>query len=294
MNRMLHHPEFLQKLLRPVSLEDRKIFLEYFQKYPPQISNLLFANIFCLAEIYHLKFCEYKNHLLISFRDETPLLKFLPPVGPDPAEILTERLPEIEEYSWKYVDEGIIKNLPQNVKNVFERDTSDYAYKIEDLCNLRGKKFDGKRNFIKRFLEYHPEVKLLTSEMIPEARLLEEEWFEHRKKSVSLLVEHNSLLRAFDFFSSLFLSGIAVFVEKKMVGFACGEALNTRTFVEQFEKSDDEYVGISPFLLHEFARFLPKNFTYLNREDDLGIPGLRKAKESWYPEFLVKKYAVES
>ena len=77
-----------------------------------------------------------------------------------------------------------------------------------------------------------------------------------------------------------------------LVGFAIGEPLNATTFVEHFEKGLPEFTGIYPFILNEFAKSLPQQFTHLNREQDLGLEGLRKSKESWNPEYLERKYVL--
>ena len=104
--------------------------------------------------------------------------------------------------------------------------------------------------------------------------------------------ESTALMKTLSHISRLELQGIVVMVGGELAGFAIGEALNTTTFVEHFEKGLPDVTGMYPFLLHEFAKSIPDSFTFLNREQDLGIEGIRKAKESWHPAFLERKYTL--
>lgn len=104
--------------------------------------------------------------------------------------------------------------------------------------------------------------------------------------------ELDTIKKAFSHFNELGLSGGAIYVDKKLVAFCVGEKLNNETAVVHIEKADINYQGAFAMINREYVRNNWKNIKYINREEDLGIEGLRKAKLSYYPEFLVDKYVA--
>ncbi len=174
-----------------------------------------------------------------------------------------------------------------------DRDNSDYVYRVEDLRTLRGKEYHGKRNFVRRFTDlYHPEVRLLTAAQSPECIHIQERWLEGQRNNESARDESTALIKVLRHFDDLGLRGVGVFAGESLVAFAMGEPLNTSTIVEHFEKALPGYTGAYQFLLQAFAKSIPEGFLLLNREQDLGIEGLRRATESWHPAQLVEKYTM--
>jgi hypothetical protein len=115
---------------------------------------------------------------------------------------------------------------------------------------------------------------------------------EDQRNNESARDESSALIKALRHFDDLRLHGVAVLVGGAVAAFALGEPLNPTTSVEHFEKALPGYTGAYPFLLQAFAQSVPDGFAYLNREQDLGVEGLRRAKESWHPAFLVEKYTL--
>jgi hypothetical protein len=214
-------------------------------------------------------------------------------VGPQPAAILRQRIEGLREYCWTRLDEALVASLGAGVRPILDRDNCDYVYRLADLRDLRGKEFHAKRNFMKRFAALHPEVRPLTSAMAPDCVHVQEQWLESEKGNESARNESSALIKALHHFDELGLRGIGVFVEGRLVAFAAGEPLNPSTFVEHFEKALTGYTGVYQYLLHQFALSIPPPFTFLNREQDLGVEGLRRAKESWHPALLLKKYTLK-
>jgi hypothetical protein len=174
-----------------------------------------------------------------------------------------------------------------------DRANSDYVYRIQDLRDLPGKAYHAKRNHARRFAElYQPEVRPLTAELAPSCLHVQEQWLEGQRNNEAARDESTALIKALHHFDDLRLHGIAVLVGGTVVAFAIGEPLNSTTFVEHFEKALPDYSGAYQFLLQAFAQSIPEGFPHLNREQDLGIEGLRRAKESWHPAFLVEKYTL--
>ena len=283
----------LLKSLRPVTLGDKALFDRYLSQYPPAVSELTFTNVFCWAEVRHHLFCEYDGHLLISYRQKDCCLSFYPPVGPEPAALLRTRFEGLRDYCWTRLDPGLVASLEPPARPVLDRDNSDYVYRVEDLRTLRGKDYHGKRNFARRFAElYNPEVRPLTGALAPECIHIQEHWLEGQRNNESARDESTALIKALRHFDELGLQGVAIFAGDSLVAFAIGEPLNPSTLVEHFEKALQEYTGAYQYLLQAFAQSIPESFTLLNREQDMGIEGLRRAKESWHPAELVEKYTL--
>jgi uncharacterized protein len=283
----------LLKLLKPIALGDKALFDRYLLRYPPEVSELTFTNAFCWAEIRHHLFCELEGHLLISYRQKDCCLSFYPPVGPEPVALIVKKIEGLRDYCWTRLDKTLATSLGPSTRLLLDRDNWDYVYRVEDLRTLKGKDYHGKRNFARRFGElYHPEVRPLTGALASECIHIQEQWLEGQRHNESARDESTALIKALHHFDDLGLRGIGVFTEGSLVAFAIGEPLNPTTFVEHFEKALSEYTGAYQYLLQALALSIPENLPFLNREQDLGVEGLRRAKESWHPARLVEKYCV--
>lgn len=178
-----------------------------------------------------------------------------------------------------------------------DRDSFDYVYDINDLADLKGKKFQPKRNHVNRFLAEHPDasVKPLEEGDIPECRALTDKWFDDRLAEdphSDLQMERMALNRAYRNFRALGLEGLGLYVDGKMVAMTMGSFLSEDTMDIHFEKGDSAYPTSYAVINRAFARYLREkypNLKYLNREDDMGKPGLRKAKLSYQPHHMVGK-----
>jgi hypothetical protein len=283
----------LLTLLRPVILDDKPRFDRYLSAYPPVVSELTFTNAFCWAEVRHHLCCEWEGHLLICYRQGDCCLSFYPPIGPAPATVLARRIDGLRDYCWTRLNKELVAGLPPWARPVPDRANSDYVYQTADLRTLAGKAYHAKRNYARRFAElYAPEVRPLAADLISGCLQVQERWLEDQRNNESARDESTALIKALRHFHDLRLQGVGILVGGSVVAFAIGEPLNPTTYVEHFEKALPGYTGAYQFLLQSFAQSVPEGFVYLNREQDLGTDGLRRAKESWRPAFLVEKYAV--
>lgn len=175
-----------------------------------------------------------------------------------------------------------------------DRDSFDYIYKAENLIELKGKKYHGKRNHIKRFKENNWSFETLTSDRFDECTAFAAEFYNENKSydDYSAVVEQFVIHTFFSNFEYLGLKGGVLRKDGKMVGFTIGEQLNTDTFVVHIEKAKSEVQGAYPAICNEFAIACASQLEYINREEDLGIEGLRRSKMSYHPEFLLEKYTV--
>ena len=179
-----------------------------------------------------------------------------------------------------------------------DRDAFDYVYRTEDLATLKGKKYQSKRNFVNRFLANFPDNALipLDSSTVPLAKEVAEKWFASRLEADPLAdfrLERIALDRAFSRLQALGLEGLILMAGGQPIAMTMGSFLSEDTFDVHFEKALDGFDGAYPYINQSFARHLQEKYPalrYLNREDDMGIPGLRKAKLSYHPDHMVEKY----
>ncbi|MBO6031479.1 MAG: DUF2156 domain-containing protein [Prevotella sp.] len=169
------------------------------------------------------------------------------------------------------------------------RDQYDYIYRRTDLATLHGKHLDAKRNHIHRFRAEHPdfEYRPLTPEYFDECRRLTEIWLGDKNASDTIDVEKQVMETIFSNWDALGMIGGSIFVDGRMVAFTYGSAVTTDTFDVCVEKADRHVEGAFTIINQQFAEHLPEQYVYLNREEDMGIPGLRQAKLSYHPEILL-------
>ena len=169
------------------------------------------------------------------------------------------------------------------------RDQYDYIYRRTDLATLHGRHLDAKRNHIHRFRAEHPdyEYRPLTPECFDECRRLTEIWQEEKGDSDTINAEKQVMETIFSNWDALGMIGGSIFVDGRMVAFTYGSAVTTDTLDVCVEKADRHVEGAFAIINQQFAEHLPEQYIYLNREEDMGIPGLRQAKLSYHPEILL-------
>ena len=182
--------------------------------------------------------------------------------------------------------------LSTNIEPV--RDQYDYIYRRTDLATLHGRHLDAKRNHIHRFRAEHPdfEYRPLTPEFFDECRRLTEIWQEEKGGSDAINAEKQVMETIFSNWEALGMIGGSIIVDGRMVAFTYGSAVTTDTFDVCVEKADRHVEGAFAIINQQFAEHLPEQYVYLNREEDMGIPGLRQAKLSYHPEILLTYNAV--
>ncbi len=293
-------PEFPQ--LKDLTLEDKPLCDHLFKRFPPQISEFTFTNLFIWRQAYQIKIGRLQNFLcLLSEQKESPF--FFPPIGEgDVIECYQGLLqylrgkgipPKIVR-----VPEAVVAGIDwkkSGMKAEPDRNQSDYVYLLQDLTELKGRKYHRKRNHIKQFQEkYSYQYIPLAPEWIPQCLQLETEWCDLRQCEAipGLLNESLAVKEAFTHFEELGVKGGVILINTKVEAFTLGEPLNPETVVIHIEKANPAYEGLYPTINQAFLENQWSGYTYVNREQDLGEEGLRKAKESYFPHHLVNKYAV--
>jgi len=293
-------PEFPH--FRDLSPEDKPLFDTLFKQYPPSISELTFTNLFIWRLPYRLKMSRLQNSLcLLADLKDHPF--FFPLLGEGAAAECYQRLlhflrekggpgkidrvpePALSEIDWKAG--GMVVEL--------NRDQCDYVYRVQDLIRLEGRKYHRKRNHIKQFKDrYAFQYTPITAEWVSECLRLQNEWCDlrHCEAIPGLANEFVAIKEAFQHFEMLEVKGGAILIDGKLEAFTLGEPLNADTVVIHVEKANPAYEGLYPAINQLFLEKEWSQVTYVNREQDLGEEGLRKAKGSYFPHHLVNKYTI--
>ncbi len=293
-------PEY--PLFRDLTLEDKPLFDLAFRQFPPSNSEFTFTNLFIWRHAYQIKISRLETFLcLLAEKEEHPF--FFPPIGEGDlihccrqllqsmkekrGDAKIARVPEemVSRFDWK----------TERFDVTFDRDQSDYVYLLEDLVRLQGRKYHRKRNHIKKFKEkYDYQYVPLSPELISECLELQAAWcdLKHCEVDPGLTNEMRAIQEAFTHFEALGVQGGAILIHGKVEAFTLGEPLNQDTVVIHIEKANPDFDGLYPTLNQAFLEHRWSGFTYVNREQDLGEEGLRKAKESYFPHHLVNKYTL--
>lgn len=179
-----------------------------------------------------------------------------------------------------------------------DRDAFDYIYAIDDLADLKGRKYQKKRNHINRFRQNYPEytVEPLADENTEDAVLLLQKWYADRLLADPLSdfhMEQAAIFKALRNRKELGMEGLLLKHNGRTLALTMGSPLSETTFDVQFEKALDEADGAYPTINQEFAKYLRAKYPklqWLDREDDMGLEGLRKAKLSYEPHHLIEKH----
>lgn len=174
----------------------------------------------------------------------------------------------------------------------------DYIYSAEKLATYSGKALHGKKNHCNRFeAENDWQFVPLTRELIPGCLDMLDVWSEENSDRLdsSISYEHDAIIRAFAAYERLVLEGGVLLSAGKIIGFTVGEMTSSDTVDVHFEKAEGSINGAYPMVCREFTRMMMKNhpeLRYVNREDDMGLEALRFSKQSYKPEYLLKKYTA--
>lgn len=290
-----------------IGIDDREWINDKLRESDNASCEYSFANNFIYAKTYDVQVGELSGCGVIRYRDKDKKGQFQYsfPFGNGDKRAALEQLKELCRHDgyalYMYpVLEKDRKSLIEWCSGEFEidadRDDFDYIYTVEKLTSLRGKKLHGKRNHIARFMDdgdwrYEP----MSTENIEGCRRMAKAWAGMRadKWNDSMEQEFRVLDEAFLHFNELGFVGGVLYKADKIVAFTIGERLNSDTIVVHFEKAYPDLQGAYPMINQQFVIHEGENFTYVNREEDTGDLGLRKAKLSYYPDILLKKYRAK-
>lgn len=289
---------------KDITVEDKDTITSFTMNSCRRNCDLSFSNLCSWRFMYNTKFAVIDNFLVFKFWLHGRVSYMMPVGQGDPEKELIEKLIEDsllegEPLRLMGVCQGMKKRLNDILPGKFEfttnRDYSDYIYLRSDLATLTGKKFQSKRNHINRFKkEYTYKYVPITPDRVQECLYLEAEWCKANDcdKQDGTGNERQAIVFALEHFEELGLSGGILYANDKIVAFTFGMPINKETFGVHVEKADTTVDGAYAMINFEFANHIPETFTYINREEDLGIEGLRKAKLSYQPETILEKFVA--
>jgi hypothetical protein len=280
---------------RPLDINDKPRFDNIFDQLQPRVSELTFAGLYLFRTAHDYCLSLIGDSLVVLGKGYDETCYYLPPLGGDVIGACNLLLDAgLEMYG---ADDLMAARFLGNEKYAMieERDSFDYLYLREELATLPGNRFHKKKNRINYFAARHTyEVHIYSAEHLCGCLQLLDEWgrVAEVEDNRSFGLEMDATVEAMVQTDSLGLEGVVVTVAGAVRAFAVGERLNRETAVCHFEKADHFMEGLSQLINREFARLLFNDCRYINREQDLGEPGLRNAKLSYHPMELVKKFSL--
>lgn len=261
-----------------------------------------FGNNYVWRKVYNIQICRYKDFYMLRNTDHTDgQPRFFFPAGRGD---LHEAIAVLREYcsglgvplmmtANKQSTEWLIANYPE-VRAEGDRDGFDYIYNSADLAELKGKKYHSKRNHLNRFYENDWSFEPITAANIPDCVSVLDQWLaaNSTEPDADKQTEASVVRESLDNFAALGYTGGLLRVSGEPQAFTFGEKSSEDTFVVHAEKALLNYQGAYTAVNCEFAKTIAGQYRYINREEDAGSPGLRKAKLSYYPAFMEEKYFV--
>ncbi len=286
---------------KPVTLEDKQLFDTHYERYPPVHSDNVFTTIISWMEYakYHYTFLQ--DNLIIMTKLEN-VLRFRPPIGKYDRDIFQQVLKlakrEKSDYPLGVIDtqtkDWLSKEYPK-LEFTSHRDYFDYVYLASDLAELPGTAYRKIRNRLNKFKRnYAYTTEKIAEVNMDEVRTFLKRWCLWKDCESDPLLENEKKAIMFSManFFELELSGIAIRIDGKIEAISVYEKMNLDTVVVHYEKGAPDYDGVYKAINAETAKLIQKGFKFVNREPDMGLPGLRKAKMSYRPHHMVEVYHI--
>ncbi len=282
------------------TLEDRAKLAPYYAAVTQPSCEYTFANNFLWAKHYHNTWTELEGCLVLRYPGEVPAYTIFPDSGNPNAAICALRreakgqgVPlrlEVSRRQWELLQAW----FPGEVSCTFHPDFGEYLYETAALQQMSGKKLHSKKNFINRFDREHTwSYQPITSKNKEECLAMLSLWKQRRNQEqlvqATALDELEIDRTALTLSEPLGLTGGLLRAEGQVVGVSLGEPVGGNTFVIHVEKAFPWIPGAYPMLVREFARHTAAGYQYLNREEDLGVEGLRRSKQSYRPCAIFEK-----
>lgn len=298
---------------KPITIDDLKLLNPFLKEFSSSSCQHSFAAMLGLTDKYGDEYCFIDDVLFIhrSHQDHDGYRVYLAPLGNLSTSIskyVQMIFDDAHDYGLKASFETVteefknllIDNFDSNLFDIeYNRDYSEYIYTVEGLSVLPGRDLAAKRNRVRAFYsayEGHIEIKDITPSNISDVKEFTKVWIKERMESLDdpgLESESKAISIYLNNFEALNFRGIVVYLYGKVAGYAAGVPISSDTIDEVIEKGLRDVTGIYQLLCNEFANICCKDFAYINREEDVGLEGLRRAKESYKPYKLLNKYMIK-
>lgn len=265
-----------------------------------------FTNIYAWSKIYEYRVAKLNNYLLVKGNVDNTSYYFYPAGKGDIKPVLEEMKQDALDCKHDFLLLGLSSENQEELRSVFPdsfeykemRDSFDYIYPLDKLVSLSGNKYHSKRNHINRFKDNNEwSFELITPDNLSECWEMNALWCKENdyEKDEQLMKEICAVRRCFNRFFELGLDGGLLRLDGEVIAYTMGERLNSNTYVTHVEKAFGNIQGAYQMINREFAAFIQERYpqvVYVNREEDMGYEGLRKAKLSYHPVRLEEKYSA--
>lgn len=288
----------------PLSLNDKKIY-DAFSKNKNTNSESSFANMYAWRNIMKTEFAFDDDNCYFLYTKHNGLKACCFPRGFDIFNGIKRLKDFFEKNNYSFIMESVTFEEAEYIQSNFkdakireDEDLFDYVYKTDKIILLSGKKLHSKRNHINKFKTLYPEYvyQRMTSSDAKLCLQYARKWLLNKYTDCNnpdFKAEISAIGEFLCNFDNLSLDGGILYASDKMVAFTIGEKLTDDMYVVHIEKADTSFEGAYTMINNLFAANNCKDFLYINREEDMGIEGLRKAKKSYLPDMMIKKYTIE-
>ena len=287
------YPNFI-----PLEIGHVKVFGQAFKDNPPKISEFTFTNLYSWREAYKIKVSVLGDFIILRSESE-PQFRLFDLIGRGDKKKVVKSI--LNDFKASFM------RIPKETAGLFRDDAgfeieedmnnSDYLYRAEDLIALKGGKYDGKRNLIKKFrLDNSYEYVTMNIGNTDECLMFEDRWCTIKNCDwiEGLSNERRAIGEMMENYSDFELIGGMIKIQGNISAVALAQRLNPNTLVMHVLKADPNVSGLYQVMLQEFLTHEAGSFNYVNLEQDLGIEGLRKSKQSYHPVEMVKKYILSA
>lgn len=293
--------------IKELNLTDKPSFDRILADLQPKVSDLTFTNLFMWQYSYGLRvfYDETLDYWFLLAKPSRWRTFYLPVIGDwSDEDKLRKALRTMDDLMKEEGSDLLLRRVPRRLGEALrridpslilkeERNTFDYLYRSSDLVSLAGRKYHSKRNHLSQFQrKYRWEYLPITSEIIKECTKLETEWFNLKSFESTPNSEEQAIALVLNNFAALGVVGGVIKIDGEIQALAVGERLNEKTAVIHIEKANTNFEGIYAAINQQFAADQWGNFELINREEDMGIEGLRKAKLSYHPTELIEKFSI--
>ena len=284
---------------------DIELYKKYFPDGYDRGCEFSFANLYLWGK---QNYSEFNGNMLLMSQFGQRTVYLFPLGSGDKVSAVREIMRDAEARGLVFRMSGISPEAREMLEECFpdtfrfhtDVGSYDYVYLVDDLALLKGRKYHTKKNHVNRFIEENSDYEVIpiTEERLPEATEFVKAWYKARllrDPDADFTMETVALDRAFRHYNEIGLEGIMIKVGDRTVAVTVASRMTEDTFDVNFEKADSEVNGAYAIINYEFARYIKNKYPevrFLNREEDMGIEGLRRAKESYRPHHKTVKYWV--
>lgn len=284
---------------KTICLEDKPVFDKHYMRYPPGHNGEMFTTMISWAEYVEYRYALIDNNIIIMSKDKDGTVVH-PPSGKFASDLLKQviTLTKAGDAVFGFIktkEKDLFASSFPSFKFVADRDYFDYVYRTSDLADLPGTKFGKIRNRLNKFIKnYTYTIEDISKKNMDEVHEFLKRWCLWKDCASDELLENErkAIVYSMTHFFDFNLSGIALRIKDTIEAIAVFEQMNPDAVVVHFEKGSPDYDGIYKAINMETAQRVRQHVPFIDREEDLGIPGLRQAKLSYQPDHFIELYHV--